>query len=196
MPQSPATAWTLMAPTGSSIPDRSQNNTLQTTSRPAMAPMTKAMGGLMKAQGAVMATRPPSMPLHIIEGSGLPYSFHMYKAETSVLAPEASMVLTAMRPIQPLVPERVEPALKPNQPKASRRVPNMTMGMWWPKMGRGLPWGSYLPRRGPSIQAMTSDRVPPWRWTTEEPAKSTAPCPRPALRPSWASQPPPHIQQP
>ena len=87
-----------------------------------------------------------------------------------MLAPEASMVLTAMRPIRPLVPDRVEPALKPNQPKARRNVPNMTIGMWWPKMGRGLPWPSYLPRRGPSIQAMTSARVPPCRWTTEEPA--------------------------
>src|SRR5581483_8563103 len=108
--------WTLMAPTGSSTPKRSQKRTLQTTSSPATAPTKNAIGGLMKAQGAVTETRPASMPLHIMDGSGLPYHFHMKKAEARVLAPEASMVLTAIRPIQPLVPERVEPALKPNQP--------------------------------------------------------------------------------
>ena len=59
------------------------------------------------------------------------------------------MVLTAIRPMLPLVADRVEPALNPNQPNASSRVPNMTMGMWCPKMGRGLPMGSYLPEARP-----------------------------------------------
>ena len=34
--------------------------------------MTAAAHGSTKAHGAVMATRPPSMPLAIMPGSGLP----------------------------------------------------------------------------------------------------------------------------
>ncbi len=37
-----------------------------------MMPMTAAAHGSTKAHGAVMATRPPSMPLTIIPGSGFP----------------------------------------------------------------------------------------------------------------------------
>ena len=37
-----------------------------------MMPMTAAAHGSTKAHGAVMATRPASMPLTIIPGSGLP----------------------------------------------------------------------------------------------------------------------------
>ena len=40
-------------------------------------PMKTAQPGLTNAHGAVIATSPPSMPLHISEGSGLPYIFQM-----------------------------------------------------------------------------------------------------------------------
>jgi hypothetical protein len=36
--------------------------------------------------------------------------------------------------------------------------------------------------------------MPPCRWTTELPAKSTWPWPRPKFAPSWDNQPPPHTQ--
>jgi hypothetical protein len=37
---------------------------------------------------------------------------------------------------------------------------------------------------------------PPIMWTTPEPAKSTAPLPKPAMRPMFWSQPPPQTQFP
>ena len=100
----------------------------------------------------------------------------------------------AMTPIRRSVPASVEPALKPNQPNARMNVPIMAIGMWWPGMAFAVPSVLYLPRRGPSIFAPTKAMTPPVMWTTEEPAKSTWPCPRPKLLPSLASQPPPHTQ--
>ena len=38
-----------------------------------MRPITQAAHGATNAHGAVIATRPASMPLHDIEMSGLPY---------------------------------------------------------------------------------------------------------------------------
>ena len=38
-----------------------------------MMPITVAAQGATKAQGAVMATSPASMPLHVIEMSGFPH---------------------------------------------------------------------------------------------------------------------------
>ncbi len=43
-----------------------------TTSTPAMAPMRAAAQEETNAQGAVMATRPASMPFASQDGSGLP----------------------------------------------------------------------------------------------------------------------------
>ena len=60
-----------MAPTGSStLQTRSKKKQLQTTSTPETAPIRTAAQGVTKAQGAVMATRPASMPLHMKLGSG------------------------------------------------------------------------------------------------------------------------------
>ena len=44
-----------------------------TRAAPATMPITVAAQGATKAQGAVMATRPASMPLHVIEMSGFPH---------------------------------------------------------------------------------------------------------------------------
>ena len=61
-----------MAPTGSSILSlRSTKKTASMTRTPAMMPMTAAAHGATKAHGAVMATRPASMPLAIMPGIGL-----------------------------------------------------------------------------------------------------------------------------
>src|SRR3989442_1847580 len=107
-----------MAPIGSSIFILSQNRTLQMTSTPATAPIRNADHGVTKAHGAVIATRPASIPLHIIEGSGLPKTIHMYRHEAIAPAAEASIVLTAMMPMRLSEAARDEPALKPNQPNA------------------------------------------------------------------------------
>ena len=69
MPPTPCTA---IAPTGSSMPRRSMNTAASITRIAATKPMTAAAHGATNAHGAVIATRPASMPLTIIPGSGLP----------------------------------------------------------------------------------------------------------------------------
>jgi hypothetical protein len=39
--------------------------------------MMTALMGVTNAQGDVMATNPASMLLHIIDGTGLPWTFHI-----------------------------------------------------------------------------------------------------------------------
>src|SRR2546430_12970953 len=78
MPHSPLTPCTEIAPTGSSMRSLpSMKNTATHTRRPATAPINTADGAVTKAQGAVIATRPASVPFAIIEGSGLPNLSHM-----------------------------------------------------------------------------------------------------------------------
>src|SRR6185369_12461022 len=94
-PHAPLTPWTLIAPTGSSIFTRSKKNTLTTTSTPATAPMMNAPTGETNAHGDVMATRPASMLLHIIDGSGFPWKYHMYMMPATVADMPAIIVLAA-----------------------------------------------------------------------------------------------------
>ena len=62
-----------MAPTGSSIfAVRSMKIAATTTRTPAIAPMSAAPPLLTKAQGAVIATSPASIPFTSMLGSGLP----------------------------------------------------------------------------------------------------------------------------
>ena len=128
-----------------------------------------------------MATRPASMPLHIIEGSG--FSPIAYSVSMVAIAPAmlASIVLTTTMLIRRSVPESVEPGLNPNQPKARMKVPTTTIGTWWPGMACGLP-SRYLPIRGPMTIAPARPMTPPIAWTTPEPAKSTAPWPKLPVR--------------
>ena len=46
--------------------------------------------------------------------------------------------------------ERVLPGLNPNQPNQRMIVPNITMGMLWPRIAVGLPSFVNFPIRGPS----------------------------------------------
>ena len=92
--------------------------------------------------------------------------------------------------------DRVEPALKPNQPKARTRVPTTARGRLWPGMAPMVPSARNRPRRGPSTMAPASPVSPPVMWTTLEPAKSTWPWPSRRFAPSWESHPPPHTQFP
>src|SRR5215207_6842355 len=89
-----------------------------------------------------------------------------------------------------------EPGLKPNQPKNRMIVPSTPIGILWPGMVFALPSLLNLPIRGPSTIAIARPTAPPVMWTTPEPAKSTAPLPRPLDRPRLASQPPPQTQLP
>src|SRR5258708_2660717 len=54
----------------------------------------------------------------------------------------------------------------------------------------------YFPMRGPRTIAPARAATPPTICTTEDPAKSTWPCPKWKLTPSWESHPPPQTQFP
>ena len=148
-------------------------NTASTTSTPATMPITMAAQGSTNAHGAVIATRPASMPLTIIPGSGLPPRFQIHAMP--VLAPKAaaSAVFTATRARRVSVAAKVDAALNPNQPNSRMNVPSIAIGMWWPGNARGLPLRSNLPMRGPSTMAPVRAAMPPMACTTPEPAKST-----------------------
>ena len=156
--------------------------------------MIAAPIGLTNAHGAVIATSPASIPLHnsvVSDFIPLAQSVSMAKNAPVKLA---SIVLTTTKLIRRSVPARVDPGLNPNHPKARMKVPSATIGTLWPGIACGLPCASYLPMRGPIIIAPASAIMPPIEWTTPEPAKSTAPCPRPQLIPPCANQPPPQTQ--
>ncbi len=143
------------------------------TSTPAMVPIAAAAHGGTKAHGAVMATRPASMPLAIMPGSGLPVRRVIQTIAAVAPKPAARAVLTATRVNLGSVTAKVEAALNPNHPNSRMNVPSMAMGMWWPGRARGLPSLPNLPSRGPSTIAPASAAIPPMACTTPEPAKST-----------------------
>ncbi len=160
-----------------------------------MPPMMTADTLFTNAHGAVIATRPASMPLASMLGSGLPNLVQTYSIAVKAPAAPASMVFTAMTAMRRSPPASVEPALKPNQPNARMKVPATAIGMLWPGIALGVPSFVNLPIRGPSTIAPASAATPPTMCTTPEPAKSTWPLPSPKLppaptasrrpRPSW-----------
>ena len=127
----------------------------------------------MKAHGAVMATRPASMPLTIIPGSGLPVLRIITNIATTAPKAPAMAVLAATTANCTSVAANVEAALKPNQPNSRMKQPSMAIGMWWPGSVFGEPSLLYLPMRGPSTSAPARPATPPTACTTPEPAKST-----------------------
>ena len=94
-----------------------------------MLPMMMAAHGATKAQGAVIATSPASMPLHDIEMSGLPYFAFVMPIAITKPTHAASNVLTATSPIRRSVAPSVEPGLKPIHPNTKTSVPITTNGM-------------------------------------------------------------------
>ena len=120
-------------------------------------PITAAAHGCTNAQGAVIATRPASMPLAIMPGSGLPIRFIAVEHRRSV-APNAAAiaVFTATTAKRTSVAANVDAALKPNQPNSRMNVPSIAIGMLCAASARGLPSGPYLPMRGPSTIAPAS----------------------------------------
>src|SRR4029453_1213004 len=95
-----------------------------------MEPMMAATYGSTKAHGAVMATRPASIPLTIIPGSGLPVR-HIIQNIAAIDPKAAAMaVLAATIANWTSVDASVEAALKPNQPNSRMKQPTGAMGMW------------------------------------------------------------------
>ena len=129
-PRRPQTPWTEIAPTGSSIFSlRSMKNTASITTTPAMSPRIAATHGSTNAHGAVMITRPASMPLAIMAGSGLPVRFQIHNIEMNPPNAAASPVLSATTPICGSLDAKVDAALKPNQPNRRINVPRSAIGM-------------------------------------------------------------------
>src|SRR5437879_9245919 len=128
MPHNPLTPCTEIAPTGSSMRSLpSMKNTATQTNTPAIPPISTADGAVTNAHGAVMATNPASVPLAIIEGSGLPYLNHMYSIDMNPPAAPASIVFVAMTPLRRTHHTTVEPELKRNATTARGNVPISAM---------------------------------------------------------------------
>src|SRR5262245_7414679 len=186
-----------MAPHGSStLRTRSLKSTPRQTMTPARRPMITDEPELTKAHGAVIATRPASIPLHAMETSGLPNNRYHTVIADAAPAHAARLVLTAMIEMRRSVAPSVEPGLKPIQPNKRMNVPVTTKGMLWAGKARGLPLASYFPVRGPRMMARAMAQKPPTAWTTVEPAKSQYPWPRPMVVPNCDIHPPPHTQAP
>src|SRR6185295_16955080 len=148
-PNQPQKPCTETAPHGSStLRTRSLNNTPMQTMTPAMSPMTTALVGETNAHGAVIATRPASMPLQAIVMSGLPNI--QYQTSSADVAPmmAARFVFTATTPMRRSVAASVEPGLKPIHPNNRMKVPVTTNTRLCAGNARGLPSRSYLPMRG------------------------------------------------
>src|SRR5262245_63534991 len=98
------------------------------TSTPAMQPMAAAPAGVTKAQGAVIATRPASMPLTIIPGSGLPVRNIITNMAMTAPKAAAIAVLVATTANWTSVAASVEAALNPNQPNSRMKQPSIAIG--------------------------------------------------------------------
>src|SRR5690242_10361572 len=128
-----------MAPTGSSIFNLSKMNTDSTTRRPETNPRAQAPKAVTNAQGQVIATRPASMPLQHMLGSGFPFRHHIHRQEPRHPVADANMVLVATTAMRRSVPASVDPGLNPNQPKARMKVPAIAIGMLCAGIGLMLP---------------------------------------------------------
>src|SRR4029077_1401889 len=129
-PSHPQNPWTEIAPQGSSIlVTRSLNKTPRQTTMPARMPMTTDEVGDTNAQGAVIATKPASIPLHAIVMSGLPNMKYQISIATADPATAARFVFTATTEIRRSVAPSVEPGLKPIQPNSRMKVPVTTYTM-------------------------------------------------------------------
>src|SRR5262245_13311887 len=175
-PSQPQNPCTEIAPQGSSIlVTRSLKRTPTQTKIPAKMPINTAELGDTKAQGAVIATNPASMPLQAMVISGLPNRRYQKVIAAAEPAIAARFVFTATTEMRRSVEPSVEPGLKPIQPNKRIKVPVTTNAMLCAGNGLGLPSRPYFPRRGPRITASAMAQNPPTAWTTVDPAKSTYP---------------------
>src|SRR6202041_704272 len=173
-PSQPQYPCTEIAPQGSSILSvRSLKRTPAQTNSPARMPITVADVGDTNAHGAVIATKPASIPLHAMVTSGLPNMKYQTSMATAEPATAARLVFTATTEMRRSVAPSVEPGLNPIQPKSRMNVPVTTYTMLCAGNARGLPSGPYLPSRGPNITDSAMAQNPPTPCTTLDPAKST-----------------------
>ena len=174
-PQTPLNACTDTAPTGSSILSRSSPSMPKMTTGAAIAPITIAAQGSTTAQGAVMATNPPSAPFSVRPMSKCGERPLDRKAQHTAPAPAARVVFTATfaaSAANPPVRPSVEPGLNPYQPNQRMKTPSAARLMLWPGIGLMEPSLPYLPIRGPTMIAPIRPAKPPTMCTTPEPAKS------------------------
>src|ERR1700730_3389117 len=173
-PSQPQKPCTDMAPQGSSIlVTRSLKSTPPQTNAPARMPIITADVGDTNAHGAVIATRPASIPLQAMVTSGLPNRTYQRNIAAAEPATAARFVFTAITEMRRSVAPRVEPGLKPIHPNRRMKVPVTTKAKLCAGKTRALPSGPYLPRGGPRMMAKAMATNPPTAWTTVEPAKST-----------------------
>src|SRR5208283_773664 len=173
-PNHPQYPCTEIAPQGSSIlRNRSLRRTPPQTKHPASRPMTAAEVGDTKAHGAVIATKPASIPLQATVTSGLPNRKYHRSIAAAEPATAARLVFTATTEMRRSVAPRVEPGLNPIHPKSKMNVPVTTYTTLWAGKTRIFPPAPYLPSRGPKIIASAIAQKPPTAWTTVDPAKST-----------------------
>src|SRR5262245_60479956 len=141
-PSQPQNPCTEIAPQGSSIlVTRSLKRTPTQTKIPARMPIKTAEFGDTKAQGAVIATRPASIPLQAIVISGLPKRRYQKIIAAAEPAMAARLVFTATTEMRRSVAPSVEPGLKPIQPNSKIKVPVTTKATLCAGNGRGLPSG-------------------------------------------------------
>src|SRR6202162_348159 len=170
-PSQPQKPCTEIAPQGSSIlVTRSLKSTPPQTSNPAKMPIVTAEVGDTKAHGAVMATKPASIPLQAIVMSGVPNRQYQKNSAVAEPATAARLVFTATTEMRRSVAPRVEPGLKPIHPNSRMKVPDTTNTRLCAGNARGLPSGPYLRSRGPRTTASAMAQKPPTAWTTVEPA--------------------------
>ena len=145
-------------------------------STPATAPMSTAAHGATNAHGAVIATRPESMPLHIIDGSGLPKRIHRYTADATAPAPPASMVFTRDHADAVAGAGQGAAGVEPEPAEGQdERAGDDHRDVVAEDRARVAVFVVLADARARSSTRVTSDITPPCMWTTEEPAKSTAP---------------------
>src|SRR3984885_1813795 len=196
-PNHPQYPCTEIAPHGSSIfSTRSLKSTPKQTNTPAITPITTDEVGVTNAHGAVIATRPASIPLQAIVMSGLPNMKYHSSIAAADPATAARFVFTATTEMRKSVAPNVEPGLNPIHPNNKINVPLTTKTIFEAGNARGFPSAPYFPSRGPKIIANAIAQNPPIECTTDDPATSTYPRPQRMLAPSCESQPPPQAKHP
>src|ERR1700751_3017335 len=105
---------------------RSLNRTPKQTTIPATMPITTELVGDTNAHGAVIATRPASIPLQAMVMSGLPNKKYHSTIAAAEPATAAKLVFTATTEMRRSVAPKVEPGVYPLQPTTKTNVSETT----------------------------------------------------------------------
>src|SRR6185437_12135057 len=176
-PQMPQTACTEIDPQGSSTFRCSSNHsTERTTNVPATIPVMIAVAGFSIAQPALLATSPAIHPLAISEASGRRKRTRVTTAAVRAAAAAEKVVLmiTSADRSGCIPVYRIAPSpLTPSHPTQASMHPNRTNTWLCAGIAAGMPFGGYLPRRGPVSQTTESAVSPPTALMKPEPEEST-----------------------